>query len=322
MLATDPDLDVVANEMLDKLRVFLPASTGGLPASTVSLASLAEKAVGIGRHRGSDLDGSFPISRKGIRLDALARFQLWGSDADEIDRVISELNSLLMAQRENLRTVGFLQLSLEDTPPAQPFLDTAGGWRRYADYRALYEFDYTSSDGAASLIARIPVQMNGELNQSMTITDEMTRWDNKSAPTLSVRGAATVSGLSLLVFVPGAPPAGPVTFIRTYDGAPGTPTAYANLTKFMAAVSGNNAVDRNAKFTFPSFVQFRNAFKNTGATIALGDWNNDGVPDQYQPAALTIDPPIGLPTVRDRFEATYDSGQKFNRVGVAYLRAI
>jgi hypothetical protein len=52
----------------------------------------------------------------------------------------------------------------------------------------------------------------------------------------------------------------------------------------------------------------------------LGDWNNDGIPDQYKPSVLTIDPSIELQTVKDRFETTYDNGRKFDRVGVAYLR--
>jgi hypothetical protein len=224
-----------------------------------------------------------------------------------------------MADRDNLRGAGFLRFTLENTSPSEPFLDTVGGWRKHADYHVLYEFDYQSTDEAQSLITRIPVRIDDGLNQSMTITDEMTRWDNTKAPAVVVRGAAVVSGMSLLSFVPGPLPTGPVTVTRTYDGAPGSPPAYATLAKFLAAISGS-ASHRHAKLTFPSFGGFRNAFKSVGGPITLGDWNKDGIADEYKSSILMLAPPVGLPTIRDRFEVTYDSGGKFDRIGVVYLR--
>ena len=86
-------------------------------------------------------------------------------------------------------------------------------------------------------------------------------------------------------------------------------------------MAGHNAAVRNAKVTFASYAQFRAAFKAAGPLVTLGDWNKDGVPDEYRPSVLTIDPPIELPETKDRFEASYDNGRKFNRIGVAYLRA-
>src|SRR5207237_3579845 len=98
-----------------------------------------------------------------------------------------------MADRETLRAAGFQRLSLESTPVAQPFVDTVGGWRRYADYRVLYEFDYQSTDGVQSLIVRIPINIDSGLdNQSMIVTDAMTRWDSTKAPGLVVRGASSI----------------------------------------------------------------------------------------------------------------------------------
>jgi hypothetical protein len=321
MFAADPTLDVVANTMLNALNPYLPAPASGLPKSTVSIASMVERAVGIGKQRGSDLAGTFPITLKGIRLDALARFQLWASGPAEADQKLGVLNNQIMADRDKLRAAGFLRLALVDTPPADPFLDTVGGWRKNVDYRVLYEFDYGSTDGAQGLIARIPVRIDGQLNESMTITDAMTRWDNTKAPPLAVRGPGAVNGLSVLDFLPGSAPSGPVTLTRTFDGAKGTPAVYANLPKFLAAVAGNNAADLNAKVTFSTYAQFRAAFKGSGPLLLLGDWNKDGVLDQYRPAVITIDPPIELLASRDRFEASYDNGRKFNKTGVAYLRA-
>jgi len=320
MFSADPTLDAVANSMLKPLRQYLPPKTPAIPEPTVSVASMAERAIGIGRSRGGNSLGSFGVvSLKGIRLEALARFQLWARNPIQVERAISNLNMRLMADRENLRSQGFLRVALEITPPAESFPNPVGAWRKFADYRVLYEFDYQSSDGAQGLIARIPVRIDDGLNQSMTITDGMTRWDNTTAPAVVVRGTAAVSGMSLLSFVPGPLPTGPVTVTRTYDGAPGNPPAYATLAKFLAAISGS-ASHRHAKFTFPSFGGFRNAFKSVGGPITLGDWNKDGTADEYRPSILTIAPPVGLPTIRDRFEVNYDSGRKFDRIGVVYLR--
>jgi hypothetical protein len=319
-VASAPTLNTVAESMLGTLSNYLPPADGGLPIPTVSVASMRERAVGIGGTRGAAAVGlSSAISLKGVRLDALARFQLWALDPVEADLAIGDLNMRLMADRDGLRGAGFLRMALEITPPAEAFLDTIGGWRRYADYRVLYEFDYQDTDGAQGLIARIPVSLDSGLGESMTITDEMGRWDNLNAPPLVVRGPASVGGMSLLAFVPGPPPTAAVTLTRTYDGAPGNPASYATLTRFLAAVSGDKPLVRHARVAFPSFAKFRAEFQSAGDAITLGDWNHDAIPDSYKPLARIIDPVVQLPKTADRFEITYQA-PKFDKTAVVYLR--
>jgi hypothetical protein len=299
---------------LQTLSQYLPPPANALPVPSVSVASLKERAVGIGRSRGGDSAGPFgAIALKGIRLDAVARFQLWAGGPNDADNAISHLNAQLMADRENLRTGGFLNFAGEAAPPAEPLPPPVGAWRKYADYRVLCEFDYQDTDDAQGLIARIPVSIDSELAQSMTTTDELARWDNHSAPSLVVRGTTAIGALSLLAFGP-TPPTAPVTLTRTYDGAVGAPAAYATLAKFLAAVSGESPFERHAKVIFPSFGKFLDAFTGASAPIALGDWDNDGIPDQYQPLDLPIDPAIQLPKISDRFEvACKANGRRENR---------
>jgi hypothetical protein len=307
--------------MLNTLSQYLPQPVNALPAPSVSMASLQEKAVGIGKSRGGTAVGPFgAIALKGIRLDAVARFQLWAPDPTGADTTATKLNSMLMADRESLRSGGFLTLALEAAPPPEPLPVPGGVWRKFADYRVLYEFDYQDSNDAQGLIARIPVNIDSLLAQSMTITDEMTRWDNIAARALVVRGTTAIGGLWLLSFLAVSPPTAPVNVTRTYDGAVGAPAGYATLAKFLAAVSGEYPLQRHAAITFPSFGDFMAAFTPAGDPIALGDWNNDGVPDKYIPRELTIQPAIQLPRTGDRFEITYKANA-FDRVAVVYLRA-
>lgn len=313
-------LDVAATAMLTTLGKYLPAGAAGLPVPTVALASMAEQSVGIGRIRGSDSAGPFgAVSLKAVRLDALAHFQLWASDLAKSDQGIGDLNIRLLADRENLRAAGLLRFSLEKTSLSEFLPAPVGAWRASADYRVLYEFDFQDWDDAQGLIASIPVSIDSGLAQSMTISDEMMRWDNKSAPPLVVRGPRSVEGLSLLVFVSGTPPTGAVSLIRTFDGA-GNPKNFATLSAFFKATSGPVPQERNATVTLASFTEFQNAFTSLGDPIAMGDLDSNGVADLYKPLALGINPAIQLARTSDRFEVAY-KGVKFNQVAAAYLRA-
>src|SRR5262245_53751453 len=74
-------LDQAVAAMLDVLTGYLPPVVPQLPRPRVGVASFAERPVGLGAHRGSESRGSFPaVALKGVRLDALARFQLGGGD--------------------------------------------------------------------------------------------------------------------------------------------------------------------------------------------------------------------------------------------------
>ncbi len=318
--ANAPTLDEVVAAMLGVLNVYLPLPGGQVPVPTVSAASVDERAVGLGNHRGTDARGPFGVvDLKGIRLDAVARFQLWGLGPAQTDKAINDLNARLMADREILRLKGFLRMALEATPPADP-VPLINAWRKYADYRVLFEFSYQDTDGAESLIARIPASIDSALSEVTTITDEMVRWDNQAAPPLVVRGHSAVGGVSALAFIPGPAPSRTITLTRTFDGAVGAPTTHVTLAAFLAAVGGPNPPEHHARVTFASLTAFLAAFSAAGDPMTMGDWDVNGIPDQYDSLALAIAPAIELPTSADHFEIAYQS-PAFNRIAVVYLRA-
>lgn len=316
-----PPLDLVVAAMLGRLDNYLPVPAPPLPAPSVWVASVRERPVGLGNCRGMESRGPFAVVElKGVRLDALARFQLWASGPADADVAITDLNARLMADRDNLQVQGFLRITLESTLPADPVPPPVSAWRKHADYRVLYEYHYTDTDGAESLITRIPVGIDSNIGEATTITDEMVRWDNQSVPPLVVRGRCSVGYLSALTFAPGTAPSGTVSLTRTFDGAAGPPTSYSTLPDFLTAVAGPNAPECHAHVTFATVTDFLAAFSATGDPVTLGDWDADGVPDGYQARALAFEPAIRLPGVADRLEVTYQASA-FDQVAVVYLRA-
>ncbi len=303
--------------MLNALAPLLPASNPPLPAPTVIMTNIRERFAGLGRHVGTNSIAQLNIlALKGLRLEGTARFQLWAADPGGVDGAISALNSRILAARDTLWSKGFLKLSMRDARPAD-HIDTVG-WRRAADYRVLYEFPFQDTDDAESLLARIPVAINSGLNQSTLVTDHMIRWDNLAAPPLHVRGPFGITSISALTFIPAATPAANVTVTRTFDGAP-APAAHPNMTDFLNAVSGASPAERNAAVTFATIHDFLAALGAAGNLVTMGDWDQDGIPDQYEPRMLTLDPPVFLPTVRDRFDVAY-AAPAFDQVAVHYLR--
>ena len=128
-----------SSDLLARLDNYLPPASPPLPAPSVSVASVRERAVGLGNRRGTETRGSFAVVElKGIRLDALARFQLWASGPAEADTAINDLNGRLMTDRDNLQVQGFLRIALEATPPADLVPAPISAWRKHADYRVLY----------------------------------------------------------------------------------------------------------------------------------------------------------------------------------------
>jgi hypothetical protein len=258
-----------------------------------------------------------------MRLDALVRFNLWADDLPAIEAFIAGLNAQLIASRDALWEAGFLRVALEATSPAEE-VTSFSAWRQYVDYRILFEFRYADTDGAESLIARIPIHTDPEVRDSpdretTVVTDKMARWDNLDAPLLVVRGPFSVGRLSALSAIPGLAPGGAVTITRTFDGASGPPVDHpAPLAGFLAAVAGPDAPERHAQIVFPSLSDFLAALSAAGDPLIMGDWDTDGVLDSYQPRSLAIEPAIRLPSASDRLEI---QSTAFDQVAVVYLRA-
>ncbi len=313
--------DQALNDLLTTLRVY----TQGLAWATVSIVSVNEKSLGIGNWRGIEPLGAFGVlGLKGGHLDVVARFQFQDAQSNVVDDAVNLLQGRLLAAKDALWVAGVLRVAAQDLTAAD-FITPLNVWRRSADYKLLYEFRYQDADGAESLIARIPInvdpeQLNSPAREITTVTDDMVRWDNEAAPTLVVRGRLDVRRLSALAFVPGTPSNGSVTLKRTFDQATGPPTVFPTLAAFLAAVGGPQPTERHALVTFASLADFLSALGTANGTLTLGDWDGDSVPDVYEARTLEFQPVIQLAVLSDRFEVLCQRGV-LNQVSVVYLRA-
>lgn len=335
MASAGQALEAALADMLAEMRDLLPPPTPGVPDPNVSIATVSERALAVGNWRGNERRGTLAAAPlKGGRLDAVVRFQFWApNDPDghgpiDVDESINELHGRLLAAKETLRAAGFLRAQAETTQSAEPvFVPQVSAWRKTTDYRVLYEFHYQDDDEAKSLIARIPVDTNAILKESMTITDQMARWDDEAANPLIIHGRARIAGLTALKFIPGANPAGAVTVTRSFEGAGGAPTAHGSLADFLTAVAGPNATQRHDSVTFVSIGDFLAAFAPAGDPVELGnpDPNQPGVMDSYIPLSLAFSAPVELPASGDLFSITFANPPAdppiFDQVAVVYLRA-
>ena len=309
-------LDEVISTMVTILEGYLPPAAPPLPVPSVSVLSAAERPLALGNLRGIERRGSFGIvSLKGGRLEAVVSFQLWSGAPGNLDTAINQLHGRLMAAKDDLWVKGFLRISADKTSVAE-HIESLDNWRKATDYKILYEFRYQDTDGAESLIARIPIHSDPEIHDSpdretTTVTDEMVRWDNETAPALSVRGRLNVKNVSALSFIPGANPSGTVTLTRTYDGASGQPTNFPNLVGFLAFITNPVSPGRHAQVTFASLNDFLSKFSADGDPVTLLD--------SYVPFVLTFERVIPLASVADRLDITYENAA-FDQTAVFYMR--
>jgi hypothetical protein len=281
--------DVVAI-VRDRLAVFLPPPPAGLPPPAVSLAGVRERAVGLGNRRGVETHGAFGVLElKGLQLDATARFELWAASANQANALVETLQQALLAAREGLFGEGFLRLEAAETSTVE--LVDVNVWRRTADYRLLFEHRFFDTDGAQSLIARIPIhndpqQPDSPFRETTVVTDEMARWDNEAAPALVVRGRRTIDRMGVLDFQSAAFPTAGVLLTRTFDGAVGVPASLA-LNDFLEQLSDPVNPNRHAVSTVASLEDFLESFTEV-AEASLGDWDEIGGIDVYKSRELTF----------------------------------
>ncbi len=325
-LAPSLDLPQVLQEMIAHLTGFLPPPIVGVPQPSVIILTLNDAPVGLGNFIGGEPRGPIGLVEvKGGRLDGGVRFMLWGNNMQEVNDAMLVLQADLLAAHQTLLGRGFLKFTAAAS--SNPQFDAAlNAWSRTADYSLLYEYRYEDADAAQSLIARIPIHADSELinspnRETTTVTDEMARWDDQTAPVLAVRGQATFSRLSVLVFVASALPTGSVTITRTFDGAAGPPAEFPTLAEFLAALADPVAPEHHARVVFATYSDFLAQFSPESAPLHLGDWNLDDIPDEYQGFDLELAPSIRLPKIFDRLEVMYEIGiEPLNQVAVIYLQ--
>lgn len=324
----DPPQDAAAMGLLKLLDdVFNGQSPPPIASPTMSLAEVEEVPVGLGNRRGIERLGFFSVAElKGLRLNALVRFQLRFDDPETAEQWLNDLNLVLLNNRDLLRRRGLLRMKLESAPPAE-FVD--GTWRIVAHFRMLYEHRYRDSGGAESLIVSIPIngRTDGEQLRETTVRDEIVRWDKEEAPALEVTGTAArrLGGLTVLAHLPDSWTGLQVTLAYVDLSSPDPPQNCVSLTDFLDAVAGNPAPQ-------PSCVQFDSVQDLLDALQSppppfptqfdLGDWDEDGQVDEYDLRLLPFGRPIELPRPTDALRLSYQEG-RFDAASdaVVYIRA-
>jgi len=320
----------ILSDMLDILRNYLPSPEPSLPTPGVSTVSVKQRPVGIGNWRGTERRGPLAeISLKGGRLDTVVRFQLWANTVSGADGIIDTLHSDLLTDSSQLWINGFLRLESIETSPAEFIGGSINAWRKTTDYKILYEYHYSDLDGAESIIARIPIHSDPEERDSperetTLVTDELSRWDDLRTPSLDVSATAKtkirIYGFASLAYLPSPWPGNPVIVARLQRNVSTPPTSYPTLAEFHAAVTRKVNPNLHAQIIFPSLSDFLAAFDSAGDSFGLGDWDENGTPDTYEPGALEFDPPLVLDSSNDLLRVSYQ-GAAFDSKAVVYLRA-
>jgi hypothetical protein len=300
------------------LKPFVPAQISGLPPPSLTVAKAEVRSSGIGNYIGTSPRGSIAaVEQHATRVQAVARFSLWGFAASDVEDGVTALNAQIFDKRKDLAAQGFLKLSFDGAVPSEQTKDTTA-WRRFADYDLLYEFAYEDDGGAEGLILPIASQ-DTPTGAQWSTTADFGRWDDVAAPLFSLRGPAIFTELAALTFFAAAAPTGIVTVKRTFDGAP-APADAGDLATFIAQTTASDAPERNVFVSFPSVSDLLAQFASDGPPFAMGDRESDG-PDVYQPSHLVFPAPLVLASVADRLELSY-ANQQFDQIAVVYLRAV
>lgn len=229
-------LDEAVGSLLGVLEGFLPQPSGGpLPESTVQLATFTQREVGLGRWRGVERAADLAVvTLKGVRLDAIARYRVWAAEANDVSAAAGQVQRDVLASREALRAAGVLDLKAHEMGgPA--FESGLPGWYATVEFQVLFEFHYRDDDGADSVIARIPIDVDRE---HLEVTDAMVRWDALEAPDLLVGKAemTQVGHLSVLALFPPAWLGAPVV-LAVQQGGVRRQQVFADVIAFVAALT-------------------------------------------------------------------------------------
>jgi hypothetical protein len=286
----------------------------GLGTASVLATSVAERPIGMGNLRGMERRSQFAtVAVKGGRVEATVSFQFLAASQAAVDEAVATLQGRLLTARDTLWNVGFLRFTADETSLPE-FMTDANTWRKLAQYRVLFEYHYVDADGAESIVVRIPIHSDLEepdspVRETTVVTDALVRWDDEGAPALTVvardRAPVRIMGLASLAHLPAGWTGKEVTVARLRRSLATPPTTYPTFDAFAAAVTDPVNPDRHARVIFLTAEQFLAHFTPAGGAIELGDWDEDGTPDLYRPAALALNPLLQLDSADDLFQVTY-----------------
>jgi hypothetical protein len=305
--------------MLTALHPFVPAPIPGLPSPSLTVAKAEIRSSGIGNYIGTSPHGSIAATElHAARLQAVARFAVWGYAASDVEDGVTVLNAQIFEKRKDLAAQGFLKLSFDGSAPSEQTKD-ATAWRRFADYDLLYEFPYDDDGGAEGLILPI-ASKDTPTGAKWSTTADSGRWDDVAAPLFGLRGPAIFAELAALSFFAAAAPTGMVTITRTFDGAP-APADAGDLATFIAQTTASPAPERNAFVSFASVSDLLAQLTPDGPSIAMGHRVDPATTDVYHPSHLVFPAPLVLPSAADRLELSY-ADPMLDQIAVVYLRAV
>jgi hypothetical protein len=310
----------VLDAMLTALKPFVPTQIPGLPDPSLTVAKAEMRTSGIGNYIGTSPRGSIAAAElHATRVQATARFSVWGYAASDVENGVTALNAQIFDKRDDLAAQGFIKLAFDGSAPSEQTKD-ATAWRRFADYELLYEYPYEDDGGAEGLILPI-VSRDTPTGAKWATTADFGRWDDVAAPAFSLRGPAIFVELAALTFIANAgnPPTGGVTITRTFDGAP-APADAGDMATFLAQTTSATP-ERNVFVSFPSLSDLLAELVPDGPSITMGDRDNDGTADVYVPSHLVFPASLTLAGVADRLELSY-AAANFDQTAVVYLRAV
>ncbi len=255
-----PAVDIVprVEALLDLFRPLLPPDAQDMPPNGVALAEFQHRSLGVGGRRGLRALGPMDVAElRGGWLDGVVRFDLWGPNPTVVNEGAQQIQAGLLGAGLELRRRGLLRLRLAASKDEE--FESPTRWRRTLDYSVLFEYRFEDSDGAASLIARIPVDDetdHGAPSHGHTeIRDAMVHWDDAGAPALELlaqphAAPIRIRAVSIAAFLPGGGPAAQVVGTLVRAGVTETQT-FPSLTAFLAQFT--LVTDGALQLVFPPF---------------------------------------------------------------------
>jgi hypothetical protein len=307
---TLPPIDVqpFLDDLLTFLDTFLPDDAGGMPSNSLVLIELNHRSLGVGGLRGvQTLSGLEMGELRGGWLEGTLRFDFWAADPAALQTAAASVQSAILSASPALRAQRVLQFRYKGS--AESRTEDPERWRRGLDYTFLYEYHYVDVNGAAGLIARIPIHSHTDMTEDAEISevrDWMVLWDEGGAPALEIAPGAgqrlTISRLAAAAFLPEGGPDGEVTQVVVQSG-------------------------ETATTEFDSLAAFLDSFDLAGATLDLVYPPLPLEPDEtagihaFQVGEHLFDPALVL-VEGDRFELRFsEDAFPANNLSQVYLRA-